>query len=223
MKKKIVGASGFLLIALSTAAFADRVFQTSEMLVGIGSDAVGAQGAAWLRRSPDRVDGRIMVKVDKANTAHTIWMIVFNNPEYCAGATMDPPMPCNAGDLVFNKDMVGGAVFHSSGAISAADGGLKTNGKPAGGGVINVDVEVVAGEGSSNGHADFPPLPDGLFPFTDLNGILELGNGCGSEIHFDVNEHAVFDEGWVTELTQPEGETQRFAIFPAVDCEGGDE
>jgi len=217
MKNLIATTLGLILVLVSTAVFADRVFQTSEMLTGPNSDKplLSPQGAAWLRRSPDRVDGRVMVKVDQANTPYSIWFIAFNNPELCAGF---PSEPCGVGDLLFNKDNVGGAVFNASGAISAADGELKKNGKPAGGGVINVDIEVVAGEGSGNGHAGFPDLPEGSFPFTDLNGVLEIGNGCGAEIHFDVNQHAVFDEGWVTELTQPEGEAHRFAIFPAVDC-----
>ena len=58
-------------------------------------------------------------------------------------------------------------------------------------------------------------------PFKELNGVPEIGNGCGAEIHIDVNQHSVFDEDWVTELTQPEGETHRFAVFPLVDCEDG--
>lgn len=217
MKNLIATTFGLILALISTAVFADRVFQTSEMLTGPNSNKpiLSPQGAAWLRRSPKRVDGRIMVQVDQANTAYSIWFIAFNNPENCAA------QPCGVGDLLFNKDAVGGAVFNASGAISAADGELKKNGKPAGGGVINVDIEVVAGEGSGNGHAGFPPIPAEFCPgclFLDLNGVLEIGNGCGAEIHFDVNQHAIFDEGWVTELTQPEGEAHRFAIFPAVEC-----
>ena len=69
---------------------------------------------------------------------------------------------------------------------------------------------MVAGEGSDNGHAPFPLPP--------LNCVLNVSNGCGAEMHLDINEHLVFDEGWVTELTQPEGATHRFAVFPAVGC-----
>ncbi len=56
----------------------------------------------------------------------------------------------------------------------------------------------------------------------DLNGVLKWRNGCGAEIHIDVNEHLVFDTDWVTELTTPEGQTHGFAIFPAIDCDGDD-
>ena len=216
MKNLIPTTLGLILVLVSTAVFADRVFQTSEMLTGPNSNKpfLSPQGAAWLRRSPKGVDGRVMVKVDQANTPYSIWFIAFNNPENCAGASLNPPEPCGVGDLLFNKDAVGGAVFNASGAISSH------NGADAGG-VINVDIEVVAGEGSGNGHAGFPPIPaefcEGCL-FLDLNGVLKKKNGCGAEIHFDVNQHAIFDEGWVTELTQPEGDAHRFAIFPAVDC-----
>lgn len=216
MKKGILSSFGLLLIAFSTPAMADRVFQTSEMLSGPDmTPPFEPNGAAWLRRSPERVDGRIMVKVDKANTAYSIWWIVFNNPEECAGFLNEPKDPCMLPDL-FNP-LVEAAVFNASGAISGSDGALKSNGKPAGGGVINVDVEIVAGEGSDNGHAPFPPFPPGT-GLPDINGILNSDNGCGAEIHIDVNEHSNFDTDWVTELTQPEGATHRFAIFPAVEC-----
>lgn len=221
MKNGILSLVGTLLIALSSTAMADRVFQTFEMLSGPAMDPPFVPyGAAWLRRSPDRVDGRVMVKVDKANTPYTIWWIVFNNPEECAGFFNEPKDPCMLPDL-FNP-AVAAAVFNASGAISAADGALKKNGKPAGGGVINVDVELNAGEGSNNGHAPFPPFPPGS-GLPDINGILSNGNGCGAEIHMDVNEHAIFDADWVEELTQPEGDTHRFAIFPAVDCDADPE
>lgn len=215
MKKLLSGSIGLLLLFAANFVLADRVFQTSEMNVGPAfGDPTQAEGAAWLRRSPKRVDGRVMVKVDKANTAYSIWWVVFNNPEKCAGSMSTPKEPCGPPDL-FNPD-VEAAVFNASGAISAADGSLKKNGKPAGGGVINVDVEIIAGEGSNTGHAPFPVnVP---FSGADLNGLLNDLNGCGAEIHIDVNEHSVFDEGWETELTQPEGMTHRFAIFPAVDC-----
>lgn len=220
MTKRIFGAAGLLLVAMCSTAMADRVFQTSEMLSGPEMmPPFEPYGAAWLRRSVDRVDGRVMVKVNKTNTAYSIWWVVFNNPEQCAGYFNVPKDPCMLPDL-FNP-LVEAAVFNASGAISAPDGALKQNGKPAGGGVINVDLEIIAGEGSNNGHAPFPPFPpDSGLP--DINGVLNMGNGCGAEIHIDVNEHAIFDTDWVTELTQPEGLTHRFAIFPAVDCDGGE-
>lgn len=208
MKKLLACSLGLFLICASTTAVADRVFQTSEMLSGpLMMPPFEPNGAAWLRRTPTRVDGRVMVKVDKADTPYSIWWIVFNHPENCVQV---PPDGCDVLDVVLNKDNVGAAVFNASGAISAAAGD---------GGVINVDIEMIAREGSDNGHASFPPIPpESGLPFLDLNGVLNKRNGCGAEIHIDVNEHAVFDEGWEVELTQPEGDTHRFAIFPPVDC-----
>lgn len=207
MKKLFIGGLGLLLLCATNIAFADRVFQTSEMYVGpTFGDTTQAEGAAWLRRSPTRVDGRVMVKVDTANTAYSIWWIVFNHPENCDQVA---PSNCDVLDVVLNKDSVGAAVFNASGAISAAAGD---------GGVINVDIELNAREGSNKGYAPFPPIPpESGLPFLDLNGVLKKRNGCGAEIHVDVNEHSEFGD-WVTELTQPQGETHRFAVFPAVKC-----
>lgn len=207
MKKLLTGSIGLLFLFAASIAVADRVFQTAEMIVGDTFENAGqAEGAAWLRRSPTRVDGRVMVKVDKADIAYSIWWVVFNHPENCDQV---PPSACNVLDVVLNKDSVGAAVFNASGAISAAAGD---------GGVINVDIELNAREGSNKGHAPFPPIPpESGLPFLDLNGVLKKKNGCGAEIHIDVNEHSVFGD-WVTELTQPQGETHRFAIFPAVNC-----
>ena len=207
MKKLLTSSFGLVLIFAANTALADRVFQTSEMFIGPAFDeTTPAVGAAWLRRSPTRVDGRVMVKVDKADTPYSIWWIIFNKPENCDQVA---PSNCDVLDVVLNKDSVGAAVFNASGAISAAAGD---------GGVINVDIELNAREGSDKGHAPFPPIPpESGLPFLDLNGVLKKGNGCGAEIHIDVNEHSVFGD-WVTELTQPQGETHRFSIFPAVHC-----
>jgi hypothetical protein len=209
MKNLVSACIALLSVIVANPALADRVFQASEMYAGPGSTAEGAQGAAWLRRSPSGIHGRVMVKVDNADTAYSVWWIVFNNPGECGGAALEPPQPCGLPDL-FNP-LVHAAVFNASGAISAASGT---------GGVINVDLQLKAGEGSFKGHAPFPPFPP-EFGLPDINGVLGKKNGCGAEIHIDVNEHLAFDTDWVTELTQPEGETHRFAIFPAVHCKKG--
>ena len=93
MKKLLTGLFAMLSVFLAGTAFADRVFQASEMYAGPGSTAEGAQGAAWLRRSPAGIHGRVMVNVDNSDTAYSIWWVVFNNPEYCAGAALEPPQP----------------------------------------------------------------------------------------------------------------------------------
>jgi hypothetical protein len=203
MKRRIFGWSALVVLCASSGAFADdppRVFQTAEVQPAGSS----AEGAAWLKRSEDRVDGRVMVKVDKANTPYSIWWVIFNNPAGCLG-------DCGPADLMADGGVAAdAAIFNASGAISAASGALKKNGKPAEGGVINVDLSVIAGEGAGNGsQMSFCPAPF-------CSNVLKENNGLCAEIHVDINEHD-FEEGsnWVDELTYPEN-PQAFAVFPAV-------
>lgn len=172
------------LFTLSFVANADdHRFQTSDVinLTGAGSSHLGA---AWLIRYEEEVEGRIMTKVSTAGDPYTLWAVIFNNPGECAGT------PCGESDL--GNEAVGASVYYASSAISSADGGLKRNGKPAGGGVVNFDFEF---EGGS--------LPDGLFVlFGDTNGLAE-GNGYGAEIHLVVDKHPSIPDGmsWVPDLT----------------------
>lgn len=178
----VITTTGLLAISVSASA-EDHRFQTSDVI-----DVTGAgtfyQGAAWLIRSEEEVEGRIMAKVSTAGDAYTLWAVIFNNPDECAGS------PCSENDLG-NPD-VGGSVFYASSAISAPDGGLNRNGKPAGGGVINVQFEL---EGGS--------LPDGQFVlFGDPDGLAE-DNGHGAEIHLVVDKHPPVPDGmsWIPDLT----------------------
>jgi hypothetical protein len=175
-----------------------RVFQTSPVWNG----ASGAEdGAAWLRRSKDRVDGRIMTTVDTAGAPYSVWWVIFNNPAGCTD-------PCGPDD-VFNAS--GGAeadvaVFNASGAISASDGD--------GNAVINLDLSVIGGEGSGNG-SQFAPCPPEACPF--FHRVLKKNNARCAEIHLDIQVH-VMDTDWVSELTYPEN-LQAFAVFsPAPGC-----
>ena len=172
------------LFALSVVAHADdHRYQTSDVINVTGTGSF-YQGAAWLIRSEEEVEGRIMTKVSTAGDPYTLWAVIFNTPSECAAT------PCAESDLG-NPD-VGSSVFYASSAISSANGGLKTNGKPAGGGVVNFDFEL---EGGS--------LPDGLFVlFGDPNGLSE-GNGYGAEIHLVVDRHPPVPDGmsWVPDLT----------------------
>ena len=174
------------MFTLSFVANADdHRFQTSDVINVTGAGSF-YQGAAWLIRSEEEVEGRVMTKVSTVGDPYTLWAVIFNNPSECAAT----PLPCAESDLA-NPD-VGGSVFYASSAISSADGGLKTNGKPAGGGVVNFNFEF---EGGS--------LPDGLFVlFGDPDGLSE-GNGYGAEIHLVVDQHPPVPGGmsWVPDLT----------------------
>ena len=139
-----------------------------------------------------------MAKVDKPNTAYSIWWVIFNNPRGCIAA-------CGLADLMADGGVAADvAVFNASGAISAASG--------ESGGVINVDLSVLAGEGAGKGSQD------DSFGAPFGQGILRKNNGLCAEIHVDINEH-IFDSAsetpWVDELTYPEN-PQAFAVFPPV-------
>ncbi len=187
-----------ICLPMTATAGKARVFQAEEI--------IGAQGAAWLKRSPKQVDGRVMAKVSLADTPYTIWWVIFNKPHRCAGT------PCGTADLNGNgipDDFEDGgvaadvAVFNAGGAISAASGAMD------GTGVINLDISVLAGEGPGNGSQT--TMGSGVAPFMrDLN----RRNGLGAEIHIVIDRHA-FDSDWVTELTYPEV-TEAFAVFLAV-------
>ena len=208
MKRILFGWSALVLLCTSSGAFADdvpRVFQTATINASESPPLSGmfttAEGAAWLKRSEDRVDGRVMAKVDKADTPYSIWWVIFNNPAGCLG-------DCGPADLMADGGAAADvAIFNASGAISAASGALKRNGKPAEGGVINVDLSVIAGEGTDNGSQG--PFCAGP---TLCANTLKIGNGLCAEIHVDINEHD-FNGDWVAELTYPEN-PQAFAVFP---------
>lgn len=174
----ILGA--FLLAA---SAYADHSrYQTSDV-VGITAANQGYAGAAWLMRTADGIRGSIMAKTSSAGDPYTLWIVVFNNPSACDG-------PCDETDL--GNEAVGGSVYNGGGAIVAANGALKENGKPAGGGVVNIDFLIPA-----------HPLPNGLFVlFGDPNGLYE-GNGYGAEIHLVIDRHPTPAPGmsWIPDLT----------------------
>ena len=174
----ILGA--FLLAA--TAHAEHSRYQTSNVLDASGAGK-GYVGATWLIRTEDGISGRIMTQVSTAGDPYTLWIIVFNNPSACDG-------PCDATDL--GTAAVGGSVFAGTGAISAPDGILKKNGKPAGGGVVNMDFSIPA-----------HPLPNGLFLlFGDQDGLY-AEHGYDAEIHLVVDKHPSIAPGmsWLDDLT----------------------
>lgn len=197
-----------ILTVTAQAVIADddpRVFQTAEIQASMNPPMSGifttAEGAAWLKRSENRIDGRVMAKVDTANEPYSIWWVVFNNRAGCGES-------CGPEDLADGGVAADVAIFNASGAISAATG------EPGEGGVINVDVSVIGGEGPSHGSQD-PPCPA---PFCMPDRGLREDNGLCAEIHIDINRHE-FNGDWVFELTYPEA-PQAFAIFPpAEDCD----
>lgn len=180
--RTVACALGSLLLAGGALADSHR-FQSSDVIDVTGMDSF-YQGGAWLVRSEDEIEGRIVSKVTTAGDPYTIWAVIFNNPEECAA------VPCADTDIA--NEAVNASVHFATSSISAADGGLETNGKPAGGGVINMDFEFEAGS-----------LPDGLFVLVGNPDGLAEGNGYGAEIHLVVDNHPPIPDGmsWLPDLT----------------------
>ena len=175
--------TAFGAILLATAAYAEHGrYQTANVLDATGSfDYVGA---AWLMRTEDGIRGSIMAKTTSANDPYTLWIVIFNNPEACVDG-------CDGSDL--GNPAVGGSVFNGGGQVVGAGGALKTNGKPAEGGVFNIDFNIPA-----------HPLPNGLFLLVGDSDGLYQGNGFGAEVHLVIDRHPTPAPGmsWIDDLTK---------------------
>jgi hypothetical protein len=189
---------------LSMGAVADpgkpRIFQATPV---INADTGAEVGAAWLKRSKNGVEGRIMTTVDYAGIAYTAWWVIFNNPAGCIAE-------CGPGDLAADGGAAADvAIFYANGAISAADG---VNG------VMNFDMSAIGREAAGKG-AQVPPPPAAEAP--PWNRAFKKNNGRCAEIHLDINVHIGSTANWVGQLTfpRPPGNTESFAIFkPAPGC-----
>ncbi len=94
--------------AMCTIAQAeDTKYQTSNV-IDVTDEGLPYQGASYIFRSADEIEGRITTRVQKANIAYTLWLVVFNNPEYCATVQPDGSIGCSGADL--ENAMVGGCV-----------------------------------------------------------------------------------------------------------------
>jgi hypothetical protein len=80
--------------------------------ISFGSEETPAAGGAFLIRSKNRLDARVMVADLTAGHAYTFWWIIFNDPGRCAQT------PCAAADLMNAR----GAIHYASGAVAAANG-----------------------------------------------------------------------------------------------------
>lgn len=184
-------------------SYLPTAYQTADML----DPFTGANtGAATVTRSRNGISGRVMTNVATAGDPYTLWVIVFNNPGACA-----VPFECFGPVDTGTPEAIeatGAVAFNGNGAISSANGD--------GGGVVNIDFNVVAGN-----------LPDDLFVlFGDETG-LERGNGFGSELLLVIDKHprpsADANGSWVADLTstnlpfQGPAITHRVSVFRAVE------
>jgi len=186
MSKKVISATLLAAFcAVSAGAQADeRRYQTSNVVDLTGAAASAYAGAAWLIRSENEIEGRIMAKVSTAGDPYTLWFILFNDPGSCEN------MGCGVDDIENGRGQA--SVFHATGAISAPDGVLNRNGKPAGGGVVNLDFEIEGGDLPTDLFVLVPGVPTGLVE----------DNGFGVEVHLVIDRHPpVNGMSWIPDLT----------------------
>ena len=209
MATAVLAACATLLAGPVAAQAAQAHFQTADVFALPPSNPLDLTGAAWMKRTESRIQGRIMTKVKKAGFAHTVWLVIFNNPQNCGTA------PCMDSDL-FNPD-VRGEVYYGSAAISALS--------PPGG-VINVDL-AIRDDGLPDGIFDFNQLVlEGIppFPVEDTGGDLIDGldddNGLCAEIHLVVDFHPgpvkTDADSWVRDLTSTDFPVPGVQVEPSV-------
>ena len=187
-------------------SYLPTVYQTADMFDAF----TGANtGAATITRSRNGISGRVMTNVATPGDPYTLWVIVFNNPGACA-----VPFECFGPVDTATPEAIeatGAVAFNGNGAISSANGD--------GGGVVNIDFNVVAGN-----------LPDGLFVLFGDEAGLERGAGFSSEVLLVIDKHPRPgpDEfgnpgSWVGDLTTTNPPfngpaiTHRAAVFRAVE------
>ena len=171
-------------IATADDEHAVRTFQSANMAnVANGMPFTPANGAAFLTRSKNELQGRVMLADLIPGHAYTIWWFIFNQPENCSTHPCTPGADFGPGDA---------SVYHASGVIAAGDGSA--------GGVANVSFETSDGG---------PPAGAFLVPGTSAGG-LKHNNGLKAEVHFLMIDHGVPTAGfpnvpgsWAFELTHP--------------------
>ena len=177
----LVAATPMVVMAEDEGA-APQTFQSTNMAdVSKGKPFTPADGAAFLVRSKNRLEARVMLADLVPGHAHTIWWIIFNEPSECS------THPCTPG-----PDFGPGraAVFFGTGVIAAAGGK---------GGVVNATIDTKAGG---------PPM--GAVHAAGPEPGLTAGNGFRAEVHLLMIEHGVPKTGfpnvpgnWAFELSHP--------------------
>lgn len=212
MKTTLITIITLGLFLGSSPLFADNskaktTYQAVDMIALPVVTAPDPQGAAWLIRSRNKLQARVMVNVATAGDPYTIWWVIFNKPDKCiyVPCAVGPTPESGLADLL--NPAVEVSIFSASGAISAHNGSSEG---PAG--VINVDVSTVAGV-----------YPEDLFVLDFPVGVgtfgnkLNRGNGFGAEVHLVVDLHPELNS-WVEELTTTNwgpNSNHRAAVFLA--------
>ena len=221
-----------MLFVIATAALCgiaqaeETKYQTSNV-IDVTDEGLPYQGASYIFRSTDEIEGRITTRVQKANIAYTLWLVVFNNPDECATVQPDGSIGCSGDDL--GNPMVGGCVYAGGGEISAADGTYRWVRRGRWGwrlerrGVVTMDFEL---EADGIAEDQFVLVGDEGLGACSTN--LAEGNGFGAELHLVVDEHPEVPPGasWIGDLTTTNfpmagpATNHRVAVF--IPCGPGD-
>lgn len=194
----LVAATPVVVMADEEEGAAPPTFQSTNMAdISKGPPFTPADGAAFLIRSKNHLEARVMLADLVAGHAHTIWWIIFNKPSACS------THPCTPG-ADFGPGRA--AIFFGTGVIAAV-GGKE-------GGVANVTFETQAGG---------PPAGAVVVPAAPESG-LTAGNGFKAEVHLLMIDHGVPKEGfpnepgsWAFEMSHPRPPATadvRGALFP---------
>lgn len=213
MMKTILKLAAVMTILLPIAATADdddkRGHKSRTFQVGQVSDLTTGQpgnGAAWLKRGKNKVEGRIMTDTGTPGVPTTVWWLIWNAPGDC-----NHPIYSEDGSLLANCNPGMGdapsAVMYASSVISVPDG--------LGGGIINAHAHLKSREAAGG---EMQPCCFGMLP---------KGMGKKAEIHMVVETHPgpteVGFRGWPTELTVPNGNAIRGVPFLPVDMPKNDD
>jgi hypothetical protein len=183
IKATLVALATIPVVAMAADSQPARTFQSANIAnVENGMPFTPANGAAYLIRSENRLEGRVMLADLNPGHAYTVWWIIFNEPSGCSTHPCTPGVDFGAGD----------AGLHYGGAVIAAAGGN--------GGVANVSFDTRDGA---------PPA--GEFVLTNLPELgLKHDHGFKAEVHMLMIDHGVPAAGfanvpgsWAFELTHP--------------------
>lgn len=172
------------VVALGGGDDGRRTFQIENLAnISKGMPFTPANGAAYLVRSKNELQGRIMVADLNAGHAYTVWWFIFNEPKKCSTSPCTPGVDFGPADA---------AVYYANGVIAAGVG--------EGNGVANVSFETREG-GPPTGAFEVPGVP--------AVG-LRHNNGLKAEVHFLMIDHGVPTAGfpyvpksWAYELSIP--------------------
>jgi len=155
-------------IPLTASADVPTTFQVAD--IHTLPDGVGATGGAGtLTRTKKSVTATVSARDLDANSAYTMWWVVWNDPSLCATD------PCTGNDLFITDN----SVFYATGFVTGADG------------TANVTVHLNSGKPREGSQVLFPPAP--------AKGGLYEANGFGAEMHLIIRSHGVTLDGMVSE------------------------